>query len=71
MRGVLTSEPGRWVLSLGPSWCRDPRVGPGADLDVVLQPEGPQLDSMAPDISAALLLDPDSRRYFESLDRVG
>jgi len=67
MRGVVSSETDRWVLSLGPSWCRDPRVGPGATLDVVIVPEGPQLDSVAPDIAAALTAAPDARRYFESL----
>ena len=67
MRGVLSSEADRWVLSLGPAWCRDPRVGPGAIVDVALRPEGPQLDSMAPDIAAALTAAPDARRHFESL----
>jgi hypothetical protein len=67
MRGVLTADEGRWTLSLGPSWCRDPRVGPGTTLAVVLQPEGPQLDSVAPDVAGALLADPEARRFFESL----
>ena len=67
VRGVVTSVGGRHVLQLGPSWCRDPRVGPGAEVSVVLRPEGPQLDSMSPDVAAALRSEPVARRFFESL----
>src|SRR5262245_8744606 len=67
MRGALSNDGDRWVLSLGPAWCRDPRVGPGNDLAVVLRPEGPQLGSMTPDIVAAISADPAARRHFESL----
>ncbi|HTE65637.1 MAG TPA: DUF1905 domain-containing protein [Candidatus Binatia bacterium] len=54
LRGVLTPSRGEHVLQLGPAWCRDPRVGPGARVSVVLRPEGPQTGSMARDIAAAL-----------------
>ena len=67
MRGVLSDADDRWLISLGPAWCRDPRVGPGSDVDVVLEPEGPQLDTMAPDLAAALTAAPEARRLFESL----
>jgi hypothetical protein len=29
MRGIVTRDRDRWILPLGPSWCRDPRVGRG------------------------------------------
>lgn len=67
MRGVLAASAGEHVLRLGPAWCRDPRVGPGAHVEVVLRPEGPQLDAMAEDVAAALTAEPEARRFFESL----
>ena len=67
VRGVLSTADGRWVLALGPAWCRDPRVGAGARVAVVLRPEGPQLDSTAPDIAAALRDEPLALGFFESL----
>ncbi len=66
VRGVLVSKAGTPWLELGPSWCRWPRVGPGDRVEVVLAPEGPQVDDLAPDVQAALLADPDARRTFES-----
>jgi hypothetical protein len=67
MRGVVTRDRDRWILPLGPSWCRDPRVGPGRVVDVVLRPEGPQVDDLAADIATALNAKPEERRFFESL----
>jgi uncharacterized protein YdeI (YjbR/CyaY-like superfamily) len=52
---------------LGPSWCRDRRLAPGESVTVELEPEGPQIDSMAPDLAAALIAEPAARRFFESL----
>jgi hypothetical protein len=67
MRGVVAEVDGRPMLQLGPSWCRDPRVGPGATLEVSLQPEGPQLDTIADDLADALNAEPKARHFFESL----
>ena len=67
MRGVVTRDRDRWILPLGPSWCRDPRVGPGRTVDVVLRPEGPQVDELAADIATALNAKPAARGFFESL----
>jgi hypothetical protein len=47
MRATVTPGDPEPTLVLGPAWCRDPRVGPGATLRVSLQPEGPQLDTIA------------------------
>ena len=67
MRGVVVPGDGEPALELGPAWCRDPRMGAGATLQVTLRPEGPQLDSIAPDFAEALEAEPQARRFFESL----
>ena len=58
MRGVVASRDGEPYLELGPAWCRDPRVGPGASLRVNLSPEGPQIWTLASDFAAALTAEP-------------
>jgi len=68
MRGVVeAADSGQATLELGPSWCRDPRVGPGSTLRVSLWPEGPQIESVADDLADALRSDAGARRFFESL----
>ncbi len=67
VRGTLTIVGGVHYLLLGPAWCRDPRVGPGANVTVVLAPEGPHLGSLATDFRARLEAEPEARRFFESL----
>ncbi len=67
MRATVTPGDGAPSLELGPSWCRDPRVGPGATVQVSLHLEGPQLDSIATDVADALRAEPKARRFFESL----
>ena len=67
MRGVVASKDGEPYLELGPAWCRDPRVGPGASLRVSLVPEGPQIWSVASDFAEALTAEPNAQRFFESL----
>jgi hypothetical protein len=67
LHGKLTSRAGGHVLELGPPWCRDATVVVGAQIVVLLAPEGPQLGAMAEDIAAALDAEPAARRFFESL----
>ena len=67
VRGQLATVDGTDVLELGPSWCRDPSVGPGTTVEVVLAPEPPQVETVDPDIRAALEASPAARRQFESL----
>jgi hypothetical protein len=67
MRGVVAPGDDEPALSLGPAWCRDPRVGAGAVLRVSLEPEGPQIDTIAEDLADALTAAPAARRTFESL----
>jgi hypothetical protein len=58
---------GRWVLSLNPSWQRDSRLEPDAEVAVVLAPEGPQRDDLPPQLAAALEAEPDAGAFFDSL----
>jgi hypothetical protein len=66
-RGQLSAADDGWRLELGPSWCRDPRVGVGREVDVVMSPEPPHQDSIADDVRAALIADPEARRQFGSI----
>jgi hypothetical protein len=67
IRGPLVAEAGQYFLSLGAAWLRDNRLEAGKAVEVVLQPEGPQVDRLAPDIVSALDSDPSARAFFESL----
>jgi hypothetical protein len=67
MRGTIEPTDGRWEIHLGPAWCRDPSVASGATVEVVLQPEGPQVDDLPAELRDALRADPVARRRFESL----
>jgi hypothetical protein len=67
VRGVIEFVDDAPLLRLGPAWCRDPRVGPGATLHVSLHPEGPQVATLAVDIAAAFASAPAARRAFEGL----
>lgn len=67
VRGKLSTIEGQYYLELGPAWCRDPSVAQGARVSVSLSPEGPQVDSMAPDLAEAFEREPEAKRFFESL----
>jgi hypothetical protein len=67
VRGSLGSDGSQYFLPLGAVWRRDNGVETGAEVEVVLAPEGPQSDSLAPDILAALDREPAARAFFESL----
>jgi hypothetical protein len=67
IRGPLTARDGGYLLELRPSWCRDERVVPGAEVVVELAPEGPRLESLADDFAAALSAEPQALRFFGSL----
>jgi hypothetical protein len=66
-RTVLDTDrsPARYWLS--PSWLRDREVVEGEVVEVVLAPEGPQLDNVSADLAAALRADPQALAFFESL----
>jgi hypothetical protein len=67
VRGVIETVDGAAEMALGPSWCRDPSVAAGRTVEVVLEPEGPQLESVPEELASALRADPAARRAFESL----
>jgi hypothetical protein len=66
-RGSIISNSTNYFISLGEAWRRDADIEFGTTVEVVLQPEGPQHDTIAPDIAAAVSAEPDAQRYFESL----
>ena len=66
LRGRLAAQSDSIYLQLGPAWnCG--RFASGDRVSVELEPEGPQLATLAPDFAAALEAKPDARRFFESL----
>lgn len=67
VRGRLESNGTQFFLPLGPAWRRGNKLEAGARVEVVLFPEGPQSDSLAPDIAAALDAEPDAKALFDSL----
>ena len=67
VRGSLGSDGSQYFLPLGAAWRRDNGVEVGAEVEVVLTPEGPQADTLAPDILAALDSEPEAKAFFESL----
>ena len=67
VRGSLGSDGTQYFLPLGAVWRRDNRIEAGAEVEVILAPEGPQTDALAPDILAALEREIEARAFFESL----
>ncbi len=67
VRGSLGSDGSHYFLPLGATWRRDSGVEAGAEVEVVLAPEGPQADALAVDILAAFESEPEARAFFESL----
>jgi hypothetical protein len=66
-RGALESGGAGHYLSLGPAWRRDSGVEFGQQVEVVLSPEGPQSEALAPDVTAALEARPEARAFFDAL----
>jgi hypothetical protein len=67
VRGALGSDGSQYFLPLGAAWGRDNRVEAGAEVDVLLAPEGPQAGALASDIVAALEREAEARAFFEAL----
>jgi hypothetical protein len=67
VRGPLAGDGAGARLVLGAAWCRDNGLEAGERVRVVLQPEGPQQDTLAPDVAAALAARPTAREFFDSL----
>ncbi|MFB7884458.1 YdeI/OmpD-associated family protein [Microbacterium sp. NPDC056057] len=66
MRGNVEKHDDVPAIALGPTWARVP-LPDGAEVEVVLEPEGPQRADLAPDIAAALDAAPDAGAFFDSL----
>ncbi len=67
VRGSLGSDGTQYFLPLGAAWRHDCGVDAGVKVDVVLSPEGPQSESLSPDVAAALEAEPQAKAFFESL----
>lgn len=67
VRGSLGSDGSQFFLPLGAAWRRDNGVEAGMEVEVVLAPEGPQSDTLSPDVLAALEAEPGAKVFFESL----
>ncbi|MFN2397640.1 MAG: YdeI/OmpD-associated family protein [Gemmatimonadaceae bacterium] len=67
VRGALVTDGTRFFLPLGAAWRRDNRIVDGAQVDVVLSPEGPQYERLSPDIADALDAAPQAKAFFEAL----
>lgn len=66
-RGAVQEEGGLFFIALGPAWLRDAGLADGAEVEVRLEPEGPQLATLAEDIAMALSDHPRALEFFESL----
>ena len=67
VRGSLGSNGKQYFLPLGAAWRRDCGLDAGDKVDVVLSPEGPQSESLSPDVADALDAAPQAKAFFESL----
>ena len=67
VRGSLGSDGAQFFLPLGAVWRRDNGLDVGAEVDVVLFPEGPQSEGLSPDVASALDAEPDAKAFFEGL----
>jgi len=66
-RGCIDPGSKPCIHSIGAAWLRDNDVGDGVDLEVVMAPEGHQIETISPDISAALVAEPAARAFFENV----
>jgi Bacteriocin-protection, YdeI or OmpD-Associated/Domain of unknown function (DUF1905) len=67
VRAVIEPLGVGYGILLGPAWRRDCGIAPGDEVSVVLLPEGPQRDDLAPDVAAALAAEPTAAPFFDSL----
>lgn len=67
IRGSLVAENGVYSLPLGAAWRRDNGLEAGAEVEVALSPEGPQHETLAPDIARALNAEAQAKEFFVAL----
>ena len=66
-RGCIDSGGTPCILPIGAAWLRDNDVGDGVNIEVTLAPDGHQIETIAADIAAALVAEPQARAFFESV----
>jgi hypothetical protein len=67
VRGALESTSTGYFLPLGPAYRRGAGLQLGDPVTVVLMPEGPQSETLTPDIVAALAAEPEAASFFDAL----
>jgi hypothetical protein len=67
VRGALEQSSKGHLLPLGPAYRRGAGLHPDDLVSVTLMPDGPQSESLAPDIVAALAAEPEAARFFDGL----
>lgn len=67
VRGSLGSDGTIYFLPLGAAWRRGCGLEAGAEVEVVLSPEGPQSENLSSDVVSALDAEPQAKSFFESL----
>jgi hypothetical protein len=67
VRGALEQFAKGYYLPLGPAYRRAAGLQPGDAVTVVLIPEGPQSEALAPDLAAAFTAEPGAAQFFDGL----
>jgi hypothetical protein len=67
IRGSLGTDGAQFFLLLGAAWRRDNGLEAGAEVEVVLMPEGPQAEALSGDVAEALGAEPEAKLFFEAL----
>lgn len=67
IRGVVELNGGVRGFLLGPAWLRGCRLAVGDEVQVDIEPEGPQRGDLAADVAAALEANPQAGEFFDSL----
>lgn len=67
IRGTLAVDGDTYYLALGPAWRRDSGIEAGMAVTVHLEAEGPQLTTLAEDLSIAFSQAPAALEFFYSL----
>jgi hypothetical protein len=67
VRGVIERHDRQWGLLLGPAWSRDCGVAVGDEVELEIEPEGPQRADLAEDVAAALAANPQAGEFFDGL----
>ena len=67
VRGVVELHGGAPAFLVGPAWLRGSSLAVGDMVTVEIEPEGPQRDDLADDISTALQASPKAAQFFDGL----